>query len=94
MSHSAACPQAPRASDRSTALWLPSPLRLETSRAAELDGNCGAWRQSRFAGLAQPDSGALQKLDWRILMYDLIFVGIVVAFFLISGLYVCFCEKL
>jgi hypothetical protein len=29
-----------------------------------------------------------------MIMIDLVFVGIVIVFFVVSGLYVCFCEKL
>ncbi len=37
---------------------------------------------------------ALLCLAWRTVMSDLLFVGIVILFFIISGLYVRFCEKL
>jgi hypothetical protein len=37
---------------------------------------------------------ALLCLAGRTIMSDLLFVGIVIVFFIISGLYVRFCEKL
>jgi hypothetical protein len=45
---------------------------------------------------AAPTSFGLdqQVAQWNKLMTDLIFIGVMVAFFVASGLYVGFCEKL
>jgi hypothetical protein len=49
---------------------------------------------NRMNGIVAQEQSSSCRDRILILMQDLIYVGVVLAFFIVSGLYVRFCEKL